>query len=241
MNTLVNRSSEKCSVIHITNTSLLKTFNDVIPSNYLHVAKQFYVRNNTLVTYLLKQFNNIRRGDLIVFDKLAGYRNEGVLIFDGKKVTQLDTSLDDYGSLPEQFLPIEEDLPLNYWFNSGIDYSTLIRVKSSTVIQERTFDELVSDIVYEIFPEGERFNDAVMYLLFTVHNQKYMLVYEYYEALNDSGKLYTNSAQIKPKYIEYVKRAFVDDITSSDLLVVNVESDSYNHSDRVVFMEMSEK
>src|SRR5437868_13486937 len=69
--------------------------------------------------YLLKNNVQLVKGDLIIFLTEAGYRNDGVMIYDGVKIIDLGDEPDDYGTLPKCFTPIEDGAPLNYWHNTS--------------------------------------------------------------------------------------------------------------------------
>ena len=50
----------------------------------------------------------------------SGYRNDGIAIFDGEKIINLDFESDDYGTLPSQFTVLQltttgHRYPVNYW------------------------------------------------------------------------------------------------------------------------------
>ncbi len=66
--------------------------------------------------------HSIKYGDLVIFKKNAGYRNEGIAIYDGKNLVQLYFDIDDYGSVPPQFKVLQEneygiDIGLYHWHN----------------------------------------------------------------------------------------------------------------------------
>ena len=67
---------------------------------------------------------NFVRGDLIAVNGFNNYRNEGLYIFNGCKILKLDTEIDDYGSLPDEFTIINNGVPVNYWYNIGIEEYT---------------------------------------------------------------------------------------------------------------------
>lgn len=54
---------------------------------------------------LFKRHNaDLRYGDIIVFPHLAGYRNDGKMIYDGEHIIPLDHEIiDDYGAVPPEF------------------------------------------------------------------------------------------------------------------------------------------
>ena len=64
------------------------------------------------LNYLQKKVPQIQRGDLVHFSSEGDYRNDGLTIFDGLKLVELDTDVIDYGALPVIFCPITEGKPL---------------------------------------------------------------------------------------------------------------------------------
>src|SRR3989344_1722726 len=57
-----------------------------------------------------------KRGDLVVFDQNAGYRSDGVCIYDGENVVNLACEPDEYGTIPKQFKVLgEEKFSTDYW------------------------------------------------------------------------------------------------------------------------------
>jgi hypothetical protein len=62
--------------------------------------------------------DGVKRGDLICFTKDGiknrGYRNDGVYIWDGSKMCNLYTKIDDYGSIPPEF-KVGKEFPPDYW------------------------------------------------------------------------------------------------------------------------------
>lgn len=56
---------------------------------------------------------NLAKGDLIFFCG-DGYKNDGIAIYDGEKIIQLDYEYDDYGCLPKYFTVITNGVPVDY-------------------------------------------------------------------------------------------------------------------------------
>jgi len=75
-----------------------------------------------VLNYFRQNNYNLKYGDLIEIKKVSGYRNVGILIFDGTKIIDLDYEEDDYGSLPKQFKILQKNQdgfipPIFYWHN----------------------------------------------------------------------------------------------------------------------------
>jgi len=123
------RSTGHCAVFDL--SGFMTEERDEISSNKLrHEALYF----------LHKAGYNLVRGDLICFNGLNDYRNDGVDIFDGCKITPLDYHIDDYGSLPAEFTVINNGVPIRYWKNTendkGIDHNHLVWFDHNPVKQQ---------------------------------------------------------------------------------------------------------
>ena len=79
------------------------------------------------------------RGDIIHLAWVGEYRNSGKLIWTGERVVELDTNIDEYGSVPKEFSFPE--FPIDYFYDS-IDHNNLIWI-SQDKVQEiiKNFDE----------------------------------------------------------------------------------------------------
>src|SRR4029079_3383365 len=67
-----------------------------------------YTTTGLIVSYLNSKKAAIMRVDLTRCDVGRADRNNGLFIFNGNRVIDLDYSVDDYGALPREFNPIEE-------------------------------------------------------------------------------------------------------------------------------------
>lgn len=70
--------------------------------------------NEVALKYLIEKGCKLKRGDLIRFQDAIGYRNEGVSIYNGKEIIELESHFDDYGHLPREFKAIDE-FPIGYF------------------------------------------------------------------------------------------------------------------------------
>ena len=91
--------------------------------------------------FLYDKKSNVVRGDLICFNGLNNYRNDGVWIFDGCEIISLDyDDIDDYGSLPQEFTVINNGVPIRYWENTekdkGIDNNNVVWFDPEPVRQQ---------------------------------------------------------------------------------------------------------
>ena len=79
------------------------------------------------------------RGDVIHFEWIGKYRNDGKLMWTGERVVELYAKLDDYGTVPKDFSFPE--FPIDHFYES-IDHNNLIWI-SPEKVQEiiKNFDE----------------------------------------------------------------------------------------------------
>ena len=79
-----------------------------------------------MTAYAKKHFDGIKAGDVVSIESETGYRNEGVFIWNGKKVVNLYTKLDDYGSVPPE-IEISDDNDLDaYSWERLIDHNKIV-------------------------------------------------------------------------------------------------------------------
>lgn len=97
-----------------------------------------------LAESILRRSNpDLQRGDLM---RISGwkYRNDGVFIYDGQHFINLDSTVDDYGNVPEQFTI--EEFPIDYWYdnsgNGGIDHNTVVWIPKHMIPKDlKAFSE----------------------------------------------------------------------------------------------------
>ena len=68
-------------------------------------------------------------GDILKISCVAGYRNDGLLIYDGKKYINLYSEDDEYGSIPPEFKCIR-DFPIKHW-DGIISHNLFIYIDTS--------------------------------------------------------------------------------------------------------------
>jgi len=145
----------------------LRKNNFIYNSEYLNYRYKNTKYTNKAYKFIfdpIKDHPNIKRGDLIRFTKDGiqehGYRNEGVWIWDGQKLCQLDTNIDDYGSIPSNF-KVGKEFKIDHWLGK-ISHNAIIWLE----------DELYSTIkFYEI--NNDKFEGRV-----TLFNQEYNIEIE---------------------------------------------------------------
>lgn len=84
-------------------------FDDIAPGNPAKKALE----------YLAGREYKIKYGDLVTFECIADYRNDGKLIYDGEKLIPLSHVEDEYGNLPDMFHVLTWNqgviFPPRYW------------------------------------------------------------------------------------------------------------------------------
>lgn len=77
---------------------------------------------------VLKALPEIERGDVIHVVEMGEYRNEGKVMWDGKRIIPIgsDDSIDDYGHVPNTFL-VGDEFDTHHWRDS-IDHNDIVWV-----------------------------------------------------------------------------------------------------------------
>ncbi len=168
--------------------------------------------------FLLRKKVDIVKGDLIIFNSISGYRNEGVAIYSGETIIHLDYDIDDYGSLPRIFKPIEDKVPLLYWHGGKdrIEHNTItwMRISSAT-------NEVIHPPTYSIL-NGKH----TIYTVFIYRDIKYTLVYDD----EDIHKSASNSNVIRDALSKF--KAL---LTQRAVIPINILSDFYELSVNAIY------
>lgn len=106
----------------------------------------------------------IKRGDFVRITSIGDaeviqYRNDGMFIFDGKKMLVLDSDLDEYGAVPKSFLTFTE-FPVRY-LTAALEHNSIHHIDLSKfqVEKSRSEDGLY---VYSFFHDGKKYTIASM-------------------------------------------------------------------------------
>ena len=102
-----------------------------IPKGAVKIEEDFCPTEKELgkaLTYMRSKNITPNFGDLVEFKEYSGYRNDGIMIFDGEKIIDLDSEIDDYGALPQNFRVLTKNadgtrFPLFYWHDYFRNYS----------------------------------------------------------------------------------------------------------------------
>lgn len=100
-------------------------------------------KNTNVKKYIMREYPKIKKGDIIHFDAWSAYRNDGKVLWDGKKMILLADTIDDYGHLPRA-IKIEE-FPHRDYFSKSITHNNLINIDGDNYriisIEEKIIDE----------------------------------------------------------------------------------------------------
>jgi len=147
---------------------------------------------------ILKLKNPPKVGDLIIFKDVPRYRNDGICIWNGTGVIDLDSEYDDYGNLPQMFRVIEPTIgkdgssrtfPINYWHSRF--QPTIKKHKHKYHIDHNNIvwfdhnnkrDEIIKNITYDdkLFP-----GKYALYTYFLYDDKIYYIVGTYDTITND--------------------------------------------------------
>jgi hypothetical protein len=141
--------------------------------------------------YLRSQSADLIYGDLVAFESAIGYRNEGLAIFDGEKIINLDAEPDDYGTLPEKFHVITNGVPIDYWHgsqepNSAICHNTHVWFDPTPVL-----DQCLANIQYSRLQDQQSEKWAI-FTTFEYEGRMYRIILDLSPADlvdEDTGKL----------------------------------------------------
>lgn len=138
------RSSKKakCHLVDSTYATNLKYINSDEDTMSLQIklendaVERAQIKNN-----MIKDGYNLVRGDILVLLFLdPGYRNDGLMIYDGDNIVKLDDVLDEYGSVPSQFKVITE-FPILYW-SEIIGHNMIVHFDLKSVGLVATLDQI---------------------------------------------------------------------------------------------------
>ena len=119
-----------------------------------------------MTAYAKKHFDGIKEGDVVSIEYETGYRNQGVFIWNGKKVVNLYTKLDDYGSVPPE-IEISDDNNLDaYSWEGLIDHNKLVWY--SPEIRDRIKNNLNDDYTAQVDIRGKTWN----FILHDIHDEE---------------------------------------------------------------------
>lgn len=151
------------------------------------------------------------RGDIVIFKELAGYRNEGIAIFNGEAVELLgdDAMVDDEGHIPKSYHVIEDDVPPKYWANA-INHNCTIWFNHHLVK-----DQLINNLTCGTTPLG----DSGIYTKFDYNNKTYYVVWE--DSWGEAGEL--EKARRYIRNIEEIPFSYCHD--HDDIIIFNIYYD----------------
>ena len=171
-------------------------FSHHIPADVITPAEDTMFEDNELenaLKYLRSQNADLRKGDLILFDAKIGYRNTGVAIFDGERVVDLYSEVDEYGSLPPQLHVIEDGVSINYWGYNG-DTDTTRGIAHNNIVWFNHLlvrDQCLENLQYHHIRNGLYGISTT----FTYNNIVYTIIFDYTDSLFTPTNLPSKSDQ----------------------------------------------
>ena len=142
------------------------------------------LKSETFVSpYITSQakLNNWKAGDVIGIGYEMGYRNHGKMFWTGKRIVHMDTSIDDYGSVPDVF-PItgkSDGFDAHTWLDQ-VDHNALVPVDFGAKIGNEINAYLLKK--------------ELDYIVFTVHNVNWAVCGRGYRKPLVNGKGIMNAA-----------------------------------------------
>jgi hypothetical protein len=128
--------------------------------------------------------NSISRGDIVAINN--DHRNDGKFVYNGDKLENLESEVDEEGHIPKKYLAIDE-FHIKFW-EETIDHNTFVPVKIPNIKLERQTDD-GNTIIYSF-----KKNDEKYYLLIfseedvTNHNISFENV-NYYQSVSSLREL----------------------------------------------------
>lgn len=215
---------------------------DLDPEDYdEEFGEEFYQGTafETALAWLMKKKHDVRRGDLIIFDKDAGYRNQGVAIFNGTKIVHLYYEIDDYGSLPEEFRVIEEGVPITYWADIsatkntpawyGIQHNDIVWFDHKLVLKE-----CLRNLQY-----GKVDKDKYgIFTTFVFGNGLYYIIFDYTNQLAEAPSFNHENCSIDDhNVVQFCIDVYRKMLLHDELFSFELTSDSYESDDGTLFVK----
>lgn len=181
-------------------------------------------------------YPDLQRGDLIFIRSHVGTRNEGKMVYDGRRVIPLEYIMDDYGNIPASFQAVVE-FPPSYW-TGFLTHSPIVPFSFSQHIPDPRMEEIrgynrqwafpmigINCEVFAIFshPHDQITKEEFLAKLQTTN------YYESYESANYTFTLppdvRADNVLVLPKIETPKKKASSDDPEKDDLESIWVDSD----------------
>lgn len=152
---------------------------------------------NIGLRYLLDNNVELKRGDLISFESAETYRNDGLCIFDGQKIINLQHRTDEYGHLPSQFKLLTE-FPLDYFHGKSdrrrIVHNTTMWLDMDTFREQmlenvRFDDELTKDGEYMMYTSIKHDGKTYYIVLFDEIGSDEPKIENFREIINNNNNI----------------------------------------------------
>ena len=223
----------------------------------VHHVPDIKVSRSKGLQYLHTTGAQLVKGDLVIFTKVAGYRNDGILIVEVTregtvKLVHLLDEPDDYGTLPKWCTPIEDQAPLSYWHNTNeamsesedsnsqgqdvlhlpdcIQHNYIVWLKRATVI-----NKVQVPVSYGIVPELGVYR---IYTVFLHKGKEYTLVYscvdEDYDVVDyDTGEYMESKAAAKR--VREFSALLASKVSALPVSIIDYTVSGIGYKDNVVY------
>jgi hypothetical protein len=209
---------------HLITQDLIIASDEVLTPHHLERA----------LNYLQENRADLVKGDLIVFEALSGYRNQGIAIYDGEEIIGLNYSLCDYGALPLKFRVIEEGVPLDYWIGGEVNlgYNSIVWFDHSLVRVQ-----CLENLTYaRLSEEGGKY---AIFTSFSADDRGYQIVFSnHLEGCLEHGDIDKDdyhffSEDLKDRKLERLREILLAD----KLVPFLIESKWYSGKDSTLYIE----
>ena len=131
------------------------------------------------------EFVNIALGDVVIIESESDYRNDGVFMWNGKKVIKLYTEVDDYGSVPPEIEIADDNDFTAYSWQDLVNHNNFVWY--SPEIRDRIKDTLNDHLTAQVNIRG------TMWTFHIDNNQRRFTVEQVKLALDENRVIFNAS------------------------------------------------
>jgi hypothetical protein len=140
----------------------------------------------------------LKYGDLVSNIRVDPYRNDGLSIYDGNALIDLDSEVDDYGALPSTFEVLVPDpstgniIPPTYWHQEGVGEKRGVSHNNIVWFNHIPYkNEILSNMTIDT-----SFGVEALYSWITIQGERYYIMMSDYDQEEKPSAL-------KKKYVKY--------------------------------------
>lgn len=217
------RSSGHCAIHHIPISIVNINNNTQANTQELIIAKNYLQSINA----------DLVKGDLIVFDCIAGYLNYGISIYDGNMIIPLSYEFHEKGHLPSCFEVITNNVPINYWnFYDDNNEVTGISENGIVWIDHRSIrNQCIENVTYTHHFDDDK---AAVYTFFLHENKMYFILLDYMD--DDPNYADVDNYRIYDKEMQIEQKNRLIDLFKNDLLAFETASCYYSARNNRLFV-----